>query len=277
MMSKDKKDRSPSQAKKSPVSSESIDLSSMSNRQELSKLFHDAAMEIWEEGSPGDEAFFKFKQAVEYDSENVDALADFAVFLLESEEFDEALKLAETGLRLAPDDSRFYSLKGNVFRCRGDYELSLPQYDRAIELNPKDYLAFYGRGISRDILGLAGALADLTECLRIRNDFVSAWYDRGVLQTSDGHLDAAIADYSRAIELDPQFIQAYVTRGDLFAVLGKYDSAFTDFDTAIGIDPDNPAPYYYRAMAWSEQGHKKKAQKDFETARMLGFDENNEE
>ena len=276
-MTQEKKNRPGSKAKKSPEVPENIDLSSASNRKELSKLFHDTAMELWEEDGQWDEAYFEFKQAVEYDSDNIDALADFADFLLESEEFDETLDLVEKGLQLAPEDSRFCTLKGNVYRCRGDYKLSLRQYDLAIELNPKDYLAFYGRGISRDILGKSGAMDDLTECLRIRNDFVSAWYDRGVIQTTDGNLEAAIADYTQAVELDPDFIQAYVTRGDLFAVLGKYEAAMADFDKAIELDPENPDPYYYRAMAWSEQGNKKKAQKDFETARQLGFDEDEEE
>src|ERR1019366_4611242 len=69
---------------------------------------------------------------------------------------------------------------GNARRAKGDLDGAFADFNKAIELDPKDANAYINRGIAK----------------QARND-----------------LDSAITDYNRAIELNSRYAPAYVNRG----------------------------------------------------------------
>ena len=73
---------------------------------------------------------------------------------------------------------------------------SLADYDRAIQLNPNNAIAYYNRGVVKYALG----------------------------KNQD-----AIADYDRAIQLDSNYAIAYFGRGSAKSVLGKNQEAIADY------------------------------------------------
>ncbi len=81
----------------------------------------------------------------------------------------------------------------------GRYEEAINDYNKVIELNPKDAIAYYTRGNAKLALG---------------------------------RHQEAIMDYDKAIELNPQFAIAYYTRGDAKSDLGRHEEAITDYDKA---------------------------------------------
>ena len=77
---------------------------------------------------------------------------------------------------------------------------SLADYDRAIQLNPNNAIAYYNRGNAKYALG--------------RNQ-------------------EAIADYDRASQRDSNNANAYNNRGKAKYALGKNQEAIADYDRAI--------------------------------------------
>ncbi|MBM3573861.1 MAG: tetratricopeptide repeat protein, partial [Alphaproteobacteria bacterium] len=98
---------------------------------------------------------------------------------------------------------------GNAWRDTGDHDRAIADYIRAIELNPKDALPFY---------------------------------NRGVMRLTKGDFDRAIADLNRAIELNPKYAYAYMARGIAHEDRrgGDLASALTDFRTFVRLSPNDP-------------------------------------
>ena len=94
--------------------------------------------------------------------------------------------------------------KGNEYANKGQYDLAIAEYSKAIEMNPKSEMAFLKRG----------------------DAYVGKW-DYGL----------AIKDYSMAIEINPRFASAYIARGRAYGTLGQYDRALADINKAKEINP----------------------------------------
>jgi tetratricopeptide (TPR) repeat protein len=70
--------------------------------------------------------------------------------------------------------------RGSAFEAKGDHDLAIADYGKAIEINPQD---------------------------------AEAYYNRGIAMLHNGNRDGAITDYTKAIEINPRFADAYVGRG----------------------------------------------------------------
>jgi len=94
--------------------------------------------------------------------------------------------------------------KGDDYLKKGQADLAIAEYTKAIEMNPKLDMAYLKRG---------GA-------------YQSKW-DFGL----------AIKDYTMAIEVNPRFASAYIERGRAYGTLGHYERALADINKAIEINP----------------------------------------
>jgi Flp pilus assembly protein TadD len=84
-------------------------------------------------------------------------------------------------------------------------EKALADYSKAIELDPKNPVAWSNRGITyRDLHQREKALADLNKAIELAPKFAPAWNIRGNAYRDLHQYEKAIADYSKAIELDPK-------------------------------------------------------------------------
>ena len=84
---------------------------------------------------------------------------------------------------------------------------SIKAFDKAIELNPRDSLAWDAKGL---------ALYKLNK------------------------YDEAITAYNKAIKINPQYSYAWDDKGEALVKLGKSDKAITAYDKALEINPQDP-------------------------------------
>ena len=97
----------------------------------------------------------------------------------------------------------------------GDYNGSLNEFNKAIELEPDSSLGYYYRGISKE-------------------------------NSSD--FKGAIADFKKFIKFEPNFSDVYINLGSSYQELKEYDNAFNSYSKSIELNPQNPKGYYYRGM-----------------------------
>ncbi len=95
-----------------------------------------------------------------------------------------------------------------------------------------------------------GAIANLTEALRVRPEFAEAYCSRGNLYHAQGDNDRAIEDLSKAVQIDPYLAEAYRDRGIVYSDQGRYDQAIREFTNALRIDADFAEAYAYRGQAY---------------------------
>ncbi|MBN2018922.1 MAG: tetratricopeptide repeat protein [Sedimentisphaerales bacterium] len=104
-----------------------------------------------------------------------------------------------------PNDSDAYNLRGNYYSKKGDYDIAISDYTRAIVINPKN--------------------ADIYHC------------NRGLAYSHQGEYSEAISDFCRAIEIHPKDAEYYYNRGNIRVKKGEYEGARLDYLKAIEISP----------------------------------------
>ena len=123
-----------------------------------------------------------------------------------------------------PVDDKAYNHCGLAYHEKGEYNLAIRNYNKAIELNPEFTEAYNNRGITFD---------EMAEYYR------------------------AIRNYNKAIELNPEFAEAYNNRGITYHEMGEYDLAIKDYNKAIELSPENAESYYNRGIAYLKKGYTK--------------------
>lgn len=121
--------------------------------------------------------------------------------------------------------------RAQLLDSKGQFEESVPMYQRAVELYP---------------------------------EFVSGHYNLGIALGRVQRFEEARASLTKAIELKPDFAAAYTARGDIHSEAGDHQSAVDDYSMAIELYPDYANAYYKRALAWIELEKADEARQDLE-------------
>lgn len=99
---------------------------------------------------------------------------------------------------------------------------SLGYFDKAIELDPLNYLAWANKGlILKSLDRLDDALLCYNRALAINPSYVTVWYNKGVLLGSIGNFDEAIKAFDKVLEINPSHEFANRDREILLSIISK--------------------------------------------------------
>jgi tetratricopeptide (TPR) repeat protein len=120
---------------------------------------------------------------------------------------DQRLRIAETKVRLFPDDLDGHLMLAQEHTLRNQTDEVIAEYQRILELDPSqsEYI--------REIGGV--------------------YYERG-------DLEQALEYYDRYAEVAPDDYSGYRRLGVIYAAMGEHERARSYFEQALVLDPDNP-------------------------------------
>ncbi len=144
---------------------------------------------------------------------------------------------------------------------------AVAELDEALRLNPRHYWALMQRGICRQELGdPLLAAADFSACTGLWPEGAWAYFNRGYVLGRAGKREQARDDFTAALERDPGFVLAYVNRGLTLLELKEYAAALDDFDRALGLGRDDAFLHAGRGMALEALGRPEEAGAAFDAA-----------
>jgi tetratricopeptide (TPR) repeat protein len=138
----------------------------------------------------------------------------------------------------------------------GDLDGAIADFNRAIELDPKDDAPYYNRAQAKRLKkDTAGAIADYTRAIELRPDYARAYYNRAVAKQAKGDKAGAEADFKIAAKLDPALAREESSgdarNGGLQSAASRLEAAANkvsvldgklklDIPSDFSRDPDDP-------------------------------------
>ena len=165
----------------------------------------------------------------------------------------EALRLAETSVRLAPRSSFAYSLLAYVNAMEGRYDAGLEAAHKALELNPYDMGARGVLGICHFVIGEHRKAIELFSMAAQRGNS-DPRYQWNVLSAFThyllGHYDAALSWGRESYYENPNHLQGLAIRAASLAQLGRVIEAKEVVTAMLGLYPWVTVERLLRNIRW---------------------------
>lgn len=170
-----------------------------------------------------------------------------------------------------PENFSAYVSRGNIYLERSEWDKALADYDRAIEIYPQlNGRIYYHRGIIYNMRGkLEQALADYNRAIELKSYFHPAYFQRGLIYLRQENWLDAIEDFEQVIELEPKEEQAYFNAGFGYLNIQEWDKALEKYNQGIAINPNDGAAYFNRGFIQANNGNKLGAIVDWQQAQKI--------
>jgi len=141
----------------------------------------------------------------------------------------EAIKRTTAYLKLFPDNSIKYTIRGDAYSEMKQYNKALADFNKSLELDPGLALAYYCRGTMLLSVNKARqALIELDSACKLEPDDPYYLTGRAEALFALGKTDIALADCNRAIEIDNHYFSAYYLRHKIYNSVGETEKAEAD-------------------------------------------------
>ena len=181
-------------------------------------------------------------------SKYAEAVADFDAFLKITP--NNAEILAKRGAALSGIAENLLETEIERKKANDTAQRSLADFNKAIELNPKEYLYFNWRGkLLFDFSFYKEAIDDFQKAIGIESKNPYSYTYLGYAKFADGDGNG-ISEINKAIEIEPKFPDAYFMRANIYRRLGLLDKALQDYGKAIEHNKYNAKYYNGRGMVY---------------------------
>lgn len=159
--------------------------------------------------------------------------------------------------RVFPNNPLVFNNRGMYYQQQRKPKEAIADFSRAIQLDPRFYVAYTNRGFTylNDGENPSAAIADFTESLRLNPQQPGIYSLRGAAKLQQGKLNEALADYNETLRLDPKNPIAMADIGFTKFFSKDYPAALASFNNAVLEDPNLRYlnPWRYLSMAYAGQ------------------------
>lgn len=183
------------------------------------------------------------------------AAYDAAVKLQTDQKYDESIAKYKEAIGLLPNSDSFYYGMGTCYQAKGDIDLAIEAYKKAISLAPgnanyKSVLSGAQQIKAAPLIDsaikkqtdaakpdLPGAIADYEAALKLWND-PSTHMNLGTAYQAANNLNRAMQEYNTALQMDPKTcVECYYYRGTLWEALKNVPNAVKDYQAYLRAAP----------------------------------------
>lgn len=130
--------------------------------------------------------------------------------------------------------------QGNALFFASRYDDAITAYDRAIQLDPDQYDAWFGRASTLVVQqDYDDALAAYEQAIALNSQAAEAWSGKGNVLRKLQQLDTALTALQQAVELKPEEIRIGLNLASLQLELQEYEAAATTYGNILAQKPDS--------------------------------------
>ncbi len=143
---------------------------------------------------------------------------------------------------------------------------SLPEKERTA-LRDREAARLFAIGSEHQRNGrLEEAIPEYTRALALNPNLAEAYNNLGIVLRATGRPEAAVACYRRAIALKPRTASSHSNLGNALRDLGRFEAAVASHQQAVHLDPKNPDTLHNLGVALRDLGRRDQSLDCFERA-----------
>jgi tetratricopeptide (TPR) repeat protein len=219
------------------------------------------------------EALRHLNRATAVDKRSKRAYPVKVITLLALEQFDQALKVADTAVTIDDSPMNLY-YKGVVYRKLTNDVMAKKEFEKSISKDrklPEPRLALADLLLSTD--AASGALLQCNEVIKNDDRNTDAYIMRSRVYKKNLDYPNAINDISKNILIDPANPAFYMLRGVYYQEFNQHTNAINDFTKYISLNNSDPDAYFARARSYEEIMNLEKAMEDYGKITVLSEDD----
>ena len=179
-----------------------------------------------------------------------------AIELMQKGRFEEAIPQWRKAVEMNPDDSRAHFNLAHSLNERGQLDDAIVEYRKAIELEPGNASLYANLGLALAHRGqLDESIVEYRKIDRVESgERGCAGRPRGRLCSIKGQAAEAIEHLAKAVELDPENAEARNKLGSVLAKTGQVDQGLAHLEKAVALNPASVEYQFNLGFVLGRQG-----------------------
>jgi len=208
-----------------------------------------------------------YRQLLESEPGNLDALHLLGVVAIQRGEHHEAIDLISQSLAGNPENFNALNHLGEAYRGINAFEEATTCFERALELKGDFFQAYNNLGTLYQAQGrLDQSIACYQKALAINPGYAEALVNLGNVFQAVTNWNGAIECYERALALRPDFAEALFNHANLLKLVRRFDESIPFYERTVTLRPDFALGHLALGRAYQEIGEREKAIESFQRA-----------
>jgi len=146
--------------------------------------------------------------------------------------------------------SDYYILRSKAYQATGNLDDALDDLSWAIKLDRDDFNLLMERSIVRNELGYySDALKDISTYIQYFPDEPSGVFQKGNIYYNQGNYLKALEWYNKTLKINADKPEYFNARGNAYFNTKTYTYALRDYSMALDLDPRNHETYIFKGLA----------------------------
>lgn len=179
-----------------------------------------------------------------------------------------AVEFIDRAIELKPNFYQAWYLRGIVQTANEEYQESLKSFDKALQIQPKFLLARRWQGLAlSNLKRYQEALYSFEQIIKVNPNDISAQTMRSIVLVAQKRFPEALDIADKVIKSNPN-AWAYIARGAARISMNNFKDALADLNEAIRLNPESleDQVYHLRSKLRYQQGDLKGALADLNEA-----------
>ena len=167
-------------------------------------------------------------------------------------------------------DPTYFFKKSQEFVKQEDYQSALNYVNRALELNPQYWEAWYQKALAYQLAGYdAAAARRYIKLIERKPDMLEAHIALGSLYRKHQNYDLAAKEYKAAIELKYYTFAAHYNLANVLMDQENLEQALKEYKICLKMQPDNAMVHNNMGVIYQHRNYLEEATEEFKTASHL--------